>query len=116
MVAGHLQEKKGFYYIVLSYMDQHGKRKTKWQSTSLPVKGNKKRAEAMLMDARRDFEECKEAETDNILFADFLDQWLDVAKSTVELVTYSSYCNMVKGIIAPYFRKKGILQIILEYH
>ncbi len=27
MVAGHLQEKKGYYYIVLSYKDDQGKRK-----------------------------------------------------------------------------------------
>ena len=29
MVAGHLQEKNDFYYIVLSYKDADGKRKTK---------------------------------------------------------------------------------------
>ena len=44
MVAGHLQEKKGFFYMVLSYPDITGKRKTKWFPTGLPVKGNKKRA------------------------------------------------------------------------
>ena len=42
-VAGHLQEKKGYYYAVLSYKDESGRRKTKWVSTKLPVKGNKKR-------------------------------------------------------------------------
>ena len=41
MVAGHLQEKNGNFYIVLSYKDHTGKRKTKWQKTGLPVKGNK---------------------------------------------------------------------------
>ena len=59
MVAGHLQEKKGYFYIVLSYPDVSGKRKTKWIPTSLPVKGNKKKAEKLLMEARREFEpEC----------------------------------------------------------
>lgn len=43
MVAGHLQEKHGIFYIVLSYKDSNGKRKTKWESTGLPVKKNKKR-------------------------------------------------------------------------
>lgn len=52
MVAGHLQEKKGYFYIVLSYPDVSGKRKTKWIPTSLPVKGNKKKAEKLLMEAR----------------------------------------------------------------
>lgn len=45
MVAGHLREKKGYYYAVLNYTDSLGKRKTKWISTGLTVKGNKKRAE-----------------------------------------------------------------------
>lgn len=43
MVTGHLQEKKGYFYMVLSYNDAAGKRKTKWLPTQLPVKGNKKR-------------------------------------------------------------------------
>ena len=43
MVAGHLQEKNDFYYIVLSYKDADGKRKTKWEATGLSVKRNKKR-------------------------------------------------------------------------
>jgi len=47
MVAGHLQEKKGYFYMVLSYPDASGKRKTKWFPTGLPVKGNKKKAEKM---------------------------------------------------------------------
>ena len=42
MVAGHLQQKNGIYYMVLSYPDASGKRKTKWISTKLPIKGNKK--------------------------------------------------------------------------
>ena len=49
MIAGHLQEKYGFYYIVLSYRDENGKRHTPWFPTKLPVKGNKKRAEALLL-------------------------------------------------------------------
>ena len=42
MVAGHLREKSGYYYAVLNYTDSLGKRKTKWISTGLTVKGNKK--------------------------------------------------------------------------
>ena len=33
MVAGHLQEKNGYFYAVLSYKDTNGKRKTKWIPT-----------------------------------------------------------------------------------
>ena len=48
MVAGHLQEKNGNYYMVLNYHGAAGKRKTKWFPTGLPVKGNKKKAEKQM--------------------------------------------------------------------
>ena len=41
MVSGHLREKSGYYYAVLNYTDSLGKRKTKWISTGLTVKGKK---------------------------------------------------------------------------
>lgn len=53
MVAGHLQEKKGLFYIVLNFVDSDGKRKRKWIATGLPVKGNKRKAEAMLVAERQ---------------------------------------------------------------
>ena len=55
MVAGHLQEKKGLFYIVLSFNNAAGKRTTKWMATGLPVKGNKRRAEQLLRDARANY-------------------------------------------------------------
>ena len=106
MVAGHLQEKKGYYYMVLSYRNAMGNRKTKWFPTKLPVKGNKKRAEAMLMELRKTFEPEDKPISDDILFSDFMLQWLEVVKPTIAITTYSSYSNMVKSVIAPYFKKK----------
>jgi len=44
MVAGHLQENRGYYHIVLTYLDTTGKRCWKWIAAGLPVKGNKKKA------------------------------------------------------------------------
>ena len=109
MVAGHLQEKKGYFYIVLSYPDVSGKRKTKRIPTSLPVKGSKKKAEKLLMEARRQFEpECKPIQ-DDVLFSDFMLQWLEIVKPTIAITTYSSYSNMVKSIIVPYFEERGIM-------
>ena len=109
MVAGHLREKKGYYYAVLNYTDSLGKRKTKWISTGLTVKGNKKRAEAILMDARRSFnpEEPKVMNGD-ILFADYMEKWLDIIKSSVAVPTFASYSTTVKKIVAPYFREKEV--------
>ena len=85
MVAGHLREKSGYYYAVLNYTDSLGKRKTKWISTGLAVKGNKKRAEAILMDARRNFnpEEPKVMNGD-ILFADYMEKWSTSSKARLQ--------------------------------
>ena len=55
MVAGHLREQNGYFQMILSWKNIDGKRKSKSISTGLPVKGNKKRAEAMLLKARREF-------------------------------------------------------------
>ena len=109
MVAGHLREKSGYYYAVLNYTDSLGKRKTKWISTGLTVKGNKKRAEAILMDARRNFnpEEPKVMNGD-ILFADYMEKWLDIIKGSVAVPTFASYSTTVKKIVAPYFREKEV--------
>ena len=108
MVAGHLQEKNGLYYMVVSYPDVAGKRKTKWFSTGLPIKGNKKKAEKMLMDLRKDYVPKEKPLEQTILFSDFMLQWLEIVKPTIAITTYSSYCNMVTGVIVPYFKEKGI--------
>ena len=108
MVAGHLHEKNGYYYIILNLTDANGKRKPKWISTKLPVKGNKKRAEQMLMEERKRYSQPTKSKNDDILFADFMEQWLEVVKGSITMVTYSSYSNMVNVIIAPYFREKNI--------
>ena len=118
MVAGHLQEKNDFYYIVLSYKDADGKRKTKWEATGLSVKRNKKKAEALLLERRRNFMvPTAPAEIrldDDILFSDFMLKWLEVTKSSVQITTYASYQGMVERIIAPYFRKRGIKLVDLK--
>ena len=112
MVAGHLQEKNGFFYIVLNYKDSNGKRKTKWEATGLPVKKNKKKADALLQERRRTFvppTSPSEVRLDNdILFADFMLKWLEIAKSSIQITTYASYQGMIQGVIEPYFRKEGI--------
>ena len=128
MIAGHLQEKNDFYYVVLNYKDSAGKRHTKWCRTGLPVKGNKKRAEAVLMELRLSFDpeaeeaarrirkgespaldfEMAQSEGGRLLFADYLEQWLKVARSTVKTITYSGYAEGVQKRISPWFRERGI--------
>ena len=61
------------------------------------------------MNARRNFnpEEPKVMNGD-ILFADYMEQWLDIIKSSVVVPTYASYSTTVKKIVAPYFREKEV--------
>lgn len=112
MVAGRLQEKNGFYYIVLSYTDSAGKRHQPWIGTGLPVKGNKKRAEQLLRDARRDFTIPKAAVpqtlSPDMAFSDYMLYWLRMMKPSVAETTYSSYCFNVKTHIVPYSEPLGI--------
>jgi integrase len=107
MVSGHLSEKKGLYYAVINYIDKVGNRKTKWIATGLPVKGNKRRAEAILNEQKLKYAEI-DTSPGEMLFADFLEEWLEVVKTSITTITYSSYSMMVKKIIAPYFRRHRI--------
>ena len=111
MIAGHLQEKKGYYYAVLSYKGADNKRKTKWLSTGLTVKGNKKRAEAFLMEQRQHFvipAADAPVPTGDELFADYLRRWLQIARTTIAESTYGSYSGLLRNPIEPWFRRKRI--------
>ncbi len=116
MVAGHLREKDGYYHIVLAYTDENGVYKKPSKSTGLKVKGNKKRAEAMLLDARikateelekniNELNRKKSLPTSNILFVDYMANWLTTVKNSIELSTYASYEMAVNRRIIPYFNK-----------
>ena len=113
MTAGHLQIKNGYYYVVLSYVGSDRKRKQPWIPTVLPEKGNKKRAEKLLMDYRQNFVPPKEKPAKGELspdmpFADYMEFWLSVIKSSIESTTFTSYTQMVMGKIVPYFKNTGI--------
>ena len=113
MIAGHLQIKNDYYYMVLSYLDANGKRKQPWFPTGLPIKNNKKRAEKMLLELRQTYVPPAKHKSNgelsaDMLFADFMELWLEVVRNSIEKTTFSSYTQMVKGKIAPYFRKTGV--------
>lgn len=115
MVAGHLREKHGYFHIILSYTDENGKRQTPSKSTGLPVKGNKKRAEVMLLEARKAKEDELKQRTEekgsllrpeDILFTQFMTDWLEMMKNSIEATTYASYSFGIKGKINPYFDER----------
>ena len=116
MVAGHLTLKNGRYYAVLNYRNAGGQRKTKWISLGLPEKGNKHKAEAELARLRAEFEPPKEVGdlSCDMLFADYLLEWLEIAKGRLAVATYSSYAAMIKKPVGPYFRQRNLTLRELE--
>ncbi len=117
MVAGHLKEQNGLFYIVLSYKDEATeKRRTKTIATGLKIRGNKKRAEQLLLDTRTAFipetsQPCVVTEVEDfseIYFSDFMLDWLAMIRNSVEVTTYSSYSLVVERNLVPYFKPKKI--------
>ena len=115
--SGHLRVKEGKYYTVINcYIN--GKRKPKWEKTGLTTAhGNKKKAEAILQERRRTFVipgsdiqlvTSTADEASQMLFADFLVQWLAVKKHQISESTYDGYESVVNNVIAPYFKEKEI--------
>ena len=52
----YIRDKKGYYYAVIVYKNAQGKRKEKWFPTKLPIRGNKKKAEAIADQILEEFE------------------------------------------------------------
>ena len=106
----------GRYYAVLNYRNAGGQRKTKWISLGLSEKGNKRKAEAELARLRAEFEPPKEVGdlSSDMLFADYLLEWLEIAKGRLAVATYSSYAAMIKKPVGPYFRQRNLTLRELE--
>ena len=101
-VTGHLEDRRGYYHIALSWFDSNGVRGRKSISTGLPIKGNKKRAEEMMRDFKKEQQELLSTmpEVAELLFADFMEQWLEVIRPSIKLTTYGGYCMNVRSAIA----------------
>ena len=106
-VSGHLEVIKGIYHMKLSWVSAEGKRQRKSKSTELPERGNKNRAQDMLIDFQREQEAELVANGNSakdILFTDYMKQWLEKMKLQIRPTTYSGYHDNVCGIIIPYFK------------
>ena len=58
--TGSVQEKNGRFYFVVNLYDANGKRRIKWISTGLTVRGNKRKAESMLREVLLNYDETGE--------------------------------------------------------
>ena len=132
--TGSVQEKNGRFYFVLNLYDANGKRKIKWISTGLTVRGNKRKAEAMLHEVLLRYDETGELPTgrggayekvdtrtakpipapvrtaskSEMLFLDYLNEWIQIHKASIQTATFISYNQMIQGRITQYFKPLGL--------
>jgi integrase len=102
-MTGSLQIKKNYYYIVLNTHDRDGNPHPKWISTGLPVKNNKRRAEALLHKTIQEYEERHYLYSPKIPFIDFMREWLEALKPSIRPNTYKYYRLVIEVHLAPFF-------------
>lgn len=97
-----VRQKNDFFYAVISYKD-NGKYKQKWISLGLPVKNNRRKAEAMLESIKAEFERSYSTPSGDELFVNYIKRWLYEKKPQVELSTWEGYQIYAERHIIPYF-------------
>lgn len=117
MLTGSLQIKKGIYYAVVNVYNDKGVRKPKWVSTKLKAKSNKRLAEQKLKEIISELEKStftnKPSDDiydkyNNMLFCDYMKEWLESIKNSIAKTTYIGYSQVVNGRMYSYFKTKGI--------
>lgn len=100
-MTGNLIIRNDVYHMRINYKNETGKWASITRSTKLPVKGNKKRAQAMLDEFMKQFEmgnSSPDKAARDCLFTEYLDMWLDFVKQSVAAATFSGYRNCIKII------------------
>lgn len=97
--------------MVFEYQDATGQRRQKSESTGLPEKGNKRRAQQMLDKRLEELSQQRTAalEARNVLFLTFMSSWLDdVMAYKIRANTLSQYKMILNGYIAKYEPFHGV--------
>ncbi len=101
-MTGSLKIKNDRFYAVINYKEgtQH---KQKWIALGLPVKNNKRKAEAMLDEIKKQYEEAYSTSGGDTLFVTYIRQWLQAKRPLIELSTWEGYQIYAEKHIIPYF-------------
>ena len=67
----------------------------------------KKNEQQMLMEARKNFKISEEPVGTEMMFSDYMLQWLEIIRPTIAVTTYAGYVESVEKIIVPYFKMRG---------
>lgn len=105
-MTGSLQIKSGKFYMVLN-IQENGKRKMKWISTGLAVKGNKRKAEQMLRETLQTYEIEQRGPKCDMPYSDYVQKWLEYVHRKVDEVTYQGYELLAQRQIIPWFQEKS---------
>lgn len=107
-VRANLIERNDWYHVVINYYEQ-GKRKQKAIATGLSVSGhNKRKAEARCKELLAEWEKRLALVNSEMLFSDFLKEWLEHHRNMIADSTYAEYKKIIDRIICPYFAEKEI--------
>ncbi len=115
-MTGSLQTKNDTFYAVINTYDSNGKRKPKWINTGYTVKGNKKRAESFLRDILKEYESKQCLVQSDILFSEYIKQWLKTSEIKVDIVTFQVYEATAKTHVIPYFEKLNLKLTDVNHH
>lgn len=117
-MTASLQTKKGLYYVVLCWQTNNNKRKQKWIPTGISTDGyNKRKAEAKRKEILQEYADRMSFDDADMLFSDWMVQWLEETKNTMAESTYMTYCNTVCRVIVPWFKARKIKLCDLKpYH
>ena len=104
-----IQEKGGNWYAVIQWYNSEGKQIKKWRATGFPVKGNHKR-EAMQRaeEIKREFEHKAALKDSDMLFSDWMLEWLELTRHSIKQSTYFTYKRQIKNCVVPYFKERRI--------
>lgn len=125
MITGSLQTKNGKYYAVLN-LHENGRRRQKWISTGLSVRGNKKAAAAFLDDLLAVYNKRQERllraiskmkhpeefllEQRRILalpVCEYILEWIEHRSADLQATTVQGYKGMCGGRLTEYFEPLG---------
>ena len=109
--TGYVRLKRGIWQIVFYYFDENGERHQSSESTGLPEKGNKRRAQQILNERLDELanQSTTTHASKNILFLTFMLDWLnDVVSHKVKISTFSQYLYVFNTYIAKYKPFHGV--------
>lgn len=107
-ITSSLQIKRGIYQVVVNLTGPDGKRKQRWISTGLTVKGNKRAATQKMHEIVADLEAQGVKYDSNMKFYELLELWLEASKTRLRESTYRNYKTVLNAHVIPYFKNTGI--------